>query len=232
MISALRLIDGRRSLPDLYWRAAELGIDASHLTRILGELSDAALVRPRSDNDAGRRTLLVVGRGPLADAVAKGLTPGSDVDRAISALPHAPSDFDCVVLADHSIPDPGTVAELMRSLTPHVPVRLRDGCGVVGPLVLPGHTSCLRCADLVRCEYDREWPYLAAQLFGTTGTASATTVAATAALAVAQVDALLTRPIGPPPTTLGRSIEVDVDRASLTQRMWPVHRLCGCTART
>ncbi|MGU3431483.1 hypothetical protein ACNHUS_00585 [Actinomycetes bacterium M1A6_2h] len=232
MISALRLIDGRRSVPDLYWRAAELGVDASHMTRILDELIDAALVRPRQDSDVGRRTLLVVGRGPLADAVAKGLSPGSDVDRTISSLPNSPSHFDCVVLADHSIPDPGTVTELMRSLTPHVPVRLRDGCGVVGPLVLPGHTSCLRCADLVRCEYDQEWPYLAAQLFGTTGTASATTVAATAALAVAQVDALLTRPIGPPPTTLGRSIEVDVERASLTQRMWPVHRLCGCTART
>ena len=27
----------------------------------------------------------------------------------------------------------------------HLPVRVRDGTGLVGPLVIPGQTSCLGC---------------------------------------------------------------------------------------
>ena len=45
---------------------------------------------------------------------------------------------DLVVLADASAPDPAHVAPLMAAGTAHLPVRLRDGTGVVGPLVLPG----------------------------------------------------------------------------------------------
>ena len=38
------------------------------------------------------------------------------------------------VLADAAAPDPVRVAELVRDGVPHLPVRLRDGHGVVGPL--------------------------------------------------------------------------------------------------
>src|SRR5207302_826727 len=43
----------------------------------------------------------------------------------------------------------------------HLAVRLGAVGGVVGPLVVPGHTSCLRCADLHRRDRDPAWHALA-----------------------------------------------------------------------
>ena len=79
----------------------------------------------------------------------------------------------------------------MPRRTPHLLVRVRDGNGLVGPMVVPGVTSCLRCADLHRSDHDAAWPAVAAQLRDTVGTADRATVLATAALAVNQVDRVL-----------------------------------------
>ena len=49
-------------------------------------------------------------------------------------------------------------------------------------MVIPGETSCLRCADLHRCDRDAAWPVLAAQLRQTVGTADRATILATVAL--------------------------------------------------
>ncbi|MGJ0223707.1 hypothetical protein ACQUZK_09930, partial [Streptococcus pyogenes] len=58
---------------------------------------------------------------------------------------------------------------------------------LVGPLVRPGVTACLRCLDLERSGRDPCWPTLAAQLTRTTPVAEETTLAATSsALAAAQ----------------------------------------------
>ena len=42
-----------------------------------------------------------------------------------------------------SFADPWVVRELHSCGIAHLPVRLRDGAGLVGPLVVPGVTSCL-----------------------------------------------------------------------------------------
>jgi hypothetical protein len=69
----------------------------------------------------------------------------------------------------------------------HLAVRLRDGTGVVGPLVLPGRSACLGCVELHRRSRDPGWPAVAAQLIEREGSADPATAAATAALGVAQV---------------------------------------------
>ena len=66
------------------------------------------------------------------------------------------------------------------------PCGTRDGTGIVGPLVVPGLTSCLRCADLQRCDRDECWPQLAAQLAGQVQQADLAGTQATAAFAAAQ----------------------------------------------
>ncbi len=71
------------------------------------------------------------------------------------------------------------------------PVRVRDGTGLVGPLVIPGMTSCLRCADLHRSDRDAAWPAVAAQLRDAVGSADRATMLATAALALSQVDRVI-----------------------------------------
>jgi hypothetical protein len=50
---------------------------------------------------------------------------------------------DLVVLADFLVADPWVVRELHACGIAHLPVRLRDGTGLVGPLVVPGVMSCL-----------------------------------------------------------------------------------------
>ena len=82
-------------------------------------------------------------------------------------------------------------ARAARRRDPHLPVRVRDGAGLVGPLVVPGVTSCLRCADLHRSDRDAAWPAVAAQLRDTVGSADRATVLATAALALNQVDRVI-----------------------------------------
>ena len=82
--------------------------------------------------------------------------------------------------------------DLHTAGVPHLPVRVRDGAGLVGPLVIPGVTSCLACADLHRTDRDAAWPAVAAQLRDVIGTADRPTVLATAALALGQLQRIIT----------------------------------------
>jgi bacteriocin biosynthesis cyclodehydratase domain-containing protein len=118
----------------------------------------------------------------------------------------------------------------------HLPVRVRDGVGLVGPLVIPGVTSCLECADLHRSDRDAAWPAVAAQLRHTVGSADRATVLATAALALNQIDRVVSavrgsqdpgRPAEPPPT-LDTTLEFDVNVGSVVARRWSRHPRCAC----
>jgi hypothetical protein len=48
-----------------------------------------------------------------------------------------------VVLTDYLVADPRLVGDLHSQGVPHLTVRVRDGTGLVGPLVIPGVTNCL-----------------------------------------------------------------------------------------
>ena len=50
----------------------------------------------------------------------------------------ADAAVDLVVLSDDLVPDPRMVRDLHSRGVPHLPVRVRDGTGLVGPLVIPG----------------------------------------------------------------------------------------------
>jgi hypothetical protein len=65
---------------------------------------------------------------------------------AHSSQPHATvshDTVDLVVLTDYLVADPRMVRDLHSQGVPHLPVRVRDGTGLVGPLVIPGVTSRL-----------------------------------------------------------------------------------------
>ncbi len=154
----------------------------------------------------------------VAPSVRAGLPGGRD-------LP------DLAVLGAGPGTDPALATRLLRSGVPHLAARVRETTGVVGPLVLPGRSSCLRCHDLHRTDRDPAWPSIAAQLTGggrhrvsPCDTALATAVAAHAAL---QVLAFLDG--DPAPSAVDGTLEIAQSDGRLRRRSWPAHPACGCT---
>ena len=198
---------------------------------------------------AGVGTLAVedAGTARLADAAPAGLSLDDEGARrqdaalraarraapSVSAKLRVPDRPDLAVLAlvgtvDHRVAD-----RFLRRGVPHLLATVREGSGVVGPLVLPGRSSCLRCHDLHRADRDPAWPRIAAQLSSGGGSTPApcdvvlaTTVAATAAL---QVVAFLdgTVDVGHLPTVDG-TLEVARTDGRTRRRTWSRHPLCGC----
>ncbi|MFB7928599.1 ThiF family adenylyltransferase [Streptomyces sp. NPDC056039] len=60
-------------------------------------------------------------------------------------------------------PDPSAAESLMSAGTPHLYAGVVEGTGMVGPLVLPGETSCAGCLHHSRADRDPTWPRLVAQ---------------------------------------------------------------------
>ena len=139
---------------------------------------------------------------------------------------------DLVVLADTIVPCPSVVAPLQAEHTPHLVVRMREGTGVVGPLVLPGRTCCLHCVDLHRADLDPAWPAVAVQLVGRPQPADLAGAHMTAGFGAAQtmlaLDWLLTG-VGQP-LLWNASIEVDAVRGTMVHRQWSPHPDCRCGA--
>lgn len=139
---------------------------------------------------------------------------------------------DLVVLADALVPDPDVVRDLVSRQVPHLAAHAHEGVAVVGPLVLPGRSSCLRCVQLHRGDQDPAWPKLAAQLVDAVPVADLGCAQVAAALATEQVLAVLAGPsgsVGCPPTW-GASLELDPLRGRLRHRSWPPHPYCPCGA--
>jgi len=137
---------------------------------------------------------------------------------------------DLVILAGNHRPSPaGALGRGSRGV-PQLPVILRDGIAVIGPLTEPGRTACPDCVELHRLDRDPMWPALAAQL----STArpehpdpSHTALAcAAASIAAAQV---LCQLDGGEPEALGRSLELTGLGERLRRRSWSPHPRCGCT---
>lgn len=224
---------------DLRAAAAEAGLrDAAALHDLLAALVDAGVVTVTRTHRTRAASIRIHGRGPLSDLLTSGLRcSGARVFQ--SRLSHAevtPDSTDLVVLSDYLVTEPRVVQQLHAAAMPHLPVHIRDGTGMIGPLVIPGRTSCLGCADLHRSDRDSAWPAVAAQLRGTVGCADRATLLATAALALDQVDRVIRavresgnarRPADPPPT-LDTTLEFDVRRHAIVARHWSRHPRCSC----
>ncbi|MET9499183.1 ThiF family adenylyltransferase [Streptomyces sp. NPDC006552] len=65
-------------------------------------------------------------------------------------------------LAVHA-PDPSAAEDLVAAGIPHLYAGVAEATGIVGPLVLPGGTSCAHCLLLGRTDRHPTWPRLLAQ---------------------------------------------------------------------
>jgi uncharacterized tellurite resistance protein B-like protein len=149
---------------------------------------------------------------------------------------------------------PEEVTALLRARVPHIAVRADEAIGVVGPLVVPGHTACLRCTDLARAELDPAWPLILAQAEDRPRACDTILAVDTAALAARQALAFLDQPApdqpalsrpgperaglgraapGPPaaaPATLNGTLELVLPGWQWRRRTWRPHPACACGA--
>jgi hypothetical protein len=119
--------------------------DGDGLTHLVGQLVGAGVASECRRGRGRAASIRIHGRGPLSELLVEALRcSGARV--AHCSQPHAavsPDAVDLVVLSDYLVADPRMVRELDARAVPHLPVRVRDAFGLVGPLVIAGVTSCL-----------------------------------------------------------------------------------------
>jgi bacteriocin biosynthesis cyclodehydratase domain-containing protein len=225
-------MDGRTSIATIMWTATRRGISTAVMTELLAELTTGGYLRPVRGGTSRTGAIRVHGQGPLSDSITQALRHGSThIQRSHGyRSSHVVAGWRnvLVVLTDDVVTDPRLVADLVRCGIPHLAVHLRDGCGVVGPLVLPGHSSCLRCADITRAAHDPDWLHLAAQLLGSAGYAEPAMIHATTALALSEIESAITASEATPPVSLFSTLEIDLVPYRITTRRWPRQTSCSC----
>jgi bacteriocin biosynthesis cyclodehydratase domain-containing protein len=224
---------------------------AGRVGAVLASLLSGAGVGEVDVRDVGRAEPWDVAPGGLPaeavgdrrDEAARRAVRRSAPDRPPRRGPQSPPEGDgpghsLVILTPRDdvavhTPDPSTAAPLIASGTPHLYAGVVEGTGVVGPLVLPGETSCAGCLHQGRTDRDPVWPRLVAQWRSGPGRSRevrpcdltlATTVAGLAAAhALAFLD-------GHTPSSTGARWEVSLPALSWHARPIWAHPACPCGA--
>jgi bacteriocin biosynthesis cyclodehydratase domain-containing protein len=176
---------------------------------IVGGLSAADEGRPRAlaAADAIRRASPLTDLRPLC---------GEAADLVVLTRPWAASD--------------PVAAAALDAREPHLVATVRGEVGVVGPLVVPGATSCLRCGDLHRRDADPRWPRLAAQLTAAEPPPAGATLTCLVTVATAALQVLAYLDGSAAPATLDATVELRPPDLRPRIRRWPPHPACGCGA--
>ena len=189
-------------------------------------------------NQRRAATVAVNGSGLLADVVVEVLTSagiGSIVrERSLhsgsrrhrqSAARHA-----CHVVCDAAHPDAASDVDSLALEIPHLSVSAAAGQAVIGPLVVPGRTSCLRCRDLHLADADPTWSRAAVQWSARKPASVAGGLAYLAgSWAALQVLALVDAgPHHVSVPTLDGALVITLPAAQPTWEARPAHPLCGC----
>jgi hypothetical protein len=221
-------------------------LSAVSIQAIPAELRDdlrdelAAASMTRQDSDGGAQLLArraatavhVLGTGRVADAIGQLLASAGLA--ALPAPPRRPVSAtaapDLAVLVGR--PAQAQAEALRRGGVPHLAVCANEAIGIVGPLVRPGVTACLRCLDLTRAERDPAWPLILAQVSGRDAepqACDAALAAAVAAQAAAQAIAFADRaPLAE--ATANGTLELVLPGWQWRRRTWLPHRACSCGA--
>jgi bacteriocin biosynthesis cyclodehydratase domain-containing protein len=177
--------------------------------------------------------VVVDGEGIVADAAAAAMTAAGVGVVSRQAPPGSghpgQAGPDLHVIVRTAAVDVCEADALVAGDLAHLAVVVAGDRLVVGPLVLPGRSPCLRCLDLHRTDRDPAWPKVAAQLTRPAAvrtpveTASATMAAGLVALqALAHLDGQVV------PASVGRTLEVVLPDGLLERRRWSAHPSCGC----
>lgn len=130
-----------------------------------------------------------------------------------------------VVAADGPEIDRLVLDHLLRTDQPHLLLRSLGTLAAVGPLVLPGRTSCAGCADQRVRDTDPAWALVLPQLTRLTLKLSPVLEAWATATCAAQALGYLA---GELPETAGATLELGALDLATRLRVWPTHPECGC----
>jgi bacteriocin biosynthesis cyclodehydratase domain-containing protein len=214
-------------------------------TRLTAELATVSLAR--AEGDGGARTLArrlaaqvrVDGSGRVADGITSIVTT-SGVSCVMNPDPAPPATLpartappghprpDLAVLTGYRLPE--LQDDLMRDQVPHLVASANEAIGIVGPLVRPGRTACLRCLDLLRTDHDPAWPLILAQLAGRPPSplaCDAPLAAAVAAQAAAQALAFIDGSSSAD-VVANATLELVLPSWQWRRRTWPPHPECSC----
>jgi hypothetical protein len=177
---------------------------------IAGALAAAGVGQVAPDRSANKR---------CAAAIAEAVRLAAP---EVEVRPLRPTDATFVVHADPA----RALAGPPRRGQPHLAMSVRDTAVLVGPLVLPFGSPCVRCLDLHRDDRDPAWQSLAAQLAArsTEPPCPATTALAAAAYAAHEVLAHLDRR---PTRTEGGVVEIR-HPGWARRRTLSAHPRCTC----
>jgi bacteriocin biosynthesis cyclodehydratase domain-containing protein len=165
-------------------------------------------------------------RGEGAARVAAQAAPSTEV---VTVRPGHPLERpDLAVIAPDDEPDRRMADAFVRAGLPHLFVRMREGRAILGPFVLPGVSSCIRCHDLRRTAHDPRWPSVLSQVLQAPRGIGACDVALATALASHAVLHVLAFLEGGQPPSVDATIEMDLPFGSIRRRSWSAHPACGC----
>ncbi len=196
---------------------------------LLARLESHGLLESAAPAEPSR--VSVVGGGPIAAALTATLTgvtvqtidPVSHAAALIST--HGAEPALTVLAGPTAEPDRTLTDALFAAGRPHLLVRVEPGRAVVGPLVVPGRTPCVRCLDLSRCRLDAAWPHLLAQLCREAAEPDPVLLAWVATIASVQIRAWLA---GTLPESAGGSLELGRPDFRMRSRPWSASPSCGC----
>jgi hypothetical protein len=166
-------------------------------------------------------------RSGLAVRIAEDDPPSAAIRKGTAGAPTGRTADLTVLVGYRSV---GVPAELLRPGRAHLAVSAGEAIGVVGPLVRPGISACLRCLDLARAGYDPAWPLILAQL--TTRApepAACDPVLATAVAAQAAGQAVAFADRAPlADATVNGTLELALPAWQWRRRSWTPHPACIC----
>ncbi|MFF5495347.1 TOMM precursor leader peptide-binding protein [Streptomyces aquilus] len=239
---AMELLATRRTLRVQVRGAGRVGAALASLLSAAGigevDVRDGGRVEPWDVAPGGLPAESVgVRRDEAARRAVRHCAPDNPLRRGPQSPPgDGDPGFSLVILAprdDVSVHAPPSDDTFVSSGTPHLYAGVVEGTGVVGPLVLPGETSCAGCLHEWRADRDPAWPRLVAQWRSGArrvrrvppcDLALATTVAGLAAAhALAFLD-------GRVPSSAGARWEVSLPALTWHARPVWAHPACPCGA--
>lgn len=213
-----------------------------------GDAAAAALADPVGfpARLAARRTRSVsVIRTPgtvLGDPVPDpaGLLAAAGVGVTESTWPAAPGctgrrPFDAALVLSTGEPDREITDQLASAGIPHLLVRAVAGAVVLGPLVEPGRTACLRCLDSHRAAEDPLYPLLAAthhRAVRRDGVAEPVDTALVALAVAWAARDVITHLDGDRASTWSATVRLANDLSDLSPVRWRRHPACSCVWTT